>query len=125
MTTKTRRRVAVLGATLLLALALAGPAVATAQAAGTSPGGTATTTAVQTFHPGRGAGTLGPNPPAPSAASVIGALAVTIAVVGIASFVMLSLGRRGAVRLQSVEGSGPVSGAGSSTETEDQKRKAA
>ena len=126
MTTRTRRRVAVLGATLLLALALAGPAAATAQAAGTAPGGrVAATTAAQTLHPGRSAGTLGPNPPAPSAASVLGAIAVTIVAVGIISFLLLSLGRRDAVRPRSVESSGPVNGASSSKEVEDEERKAA
>ena len=126
MTTRTRRRVAALGATLVVALALAGPMAAIAQAAGTAPaGGTATTTVVDTFHPGRGAGPLTPNAAAPSSGSVIGAIALTIAAIGVVGFVLLSLDRRSAVRLQSVEGSGLTSGESPSTQAEDQKRKAA
>lgn len=126
MTTRTRRRVAALGATLLLALALAGPAAAIAQAAGTGPaGGIETTAATQTFHPGRGAGPLTPDAAAPSSGSVLGAIAVTIAAIGGVGFVLLSLDRRSSARLQSVESSGPAGEVSPSAQREDQNRKAA
>ncbi len=122
MTTRTRRRVAAAGVTVLLALALVGPAAAVAQAAGTAA---VQPPAKATYHPGRGAGPLSPNAPSPSPASVVGAIAVTIAAAGIVAVVLLSLDRRGTVQLQAAEGSGLSSGASPPAGAEDEKRKAA
>ena len=122
MNTRMKRRLASAGAIVLLAMAIAGPAAAIAQAAGTAA---VTPPATTTYHPGRGAGPLSANAAAPSPGSVTGAIAVTVAVAAIFSFVILSLDRRSRVQLRSVEGSSLASGESPPAQAEHRDRRAA
>ena len=131
MTKKTRWRVAAAVATALLALALVVPAAAIAQTVGTRPAaGTTVAIAVMppanaTFHVVSGSSIPRPSPPTPSAAAVIGGIAVTLVGIGVVSFALLSLDRRGGAQLRAVEASGVSSGERPPTQAEDQDRKAA
>jgi hypothetical protein len=122
MNSSMKRRVVSAGAIVLLAMALAGPAAAISQAAGTAAVKSPATT---TYHPGRGAGPLSLNAPASSPGSVIGAVAATIVGAGVFALLILSLDRRSRVRLRSVEGSGLAGGEGPPAQAEDRDRRAA
>ena len=127
----TRWRVAAAVATALLALALVVPAAAIAQTAGNAPAaGTTVAVAMMppanaTFHAVSGVSTVQPSPPTPSAAAVVGGIAVALVGIAVVSFVVLSLDWRGRAPLRAVEGSGVSSGEGPPTQAEDQDRKAA
>jgi len=130
-----RRRLAAAGAAVVLALAVVGSGAAVALAAGT-PAAQPVTTQVaaqvsqpSTFHPGKGPGAVRPNLPPRSAASIVGAIAVTLVTVGVVTFLMLSLDRRSTAPLRAVEG-GLAPGAsppsqGESGAEERRQRKAA
>ena len=131
MKKRTRWRVAAAVATALLALALVVPAAAIAQTAGNPPAA-GTTVAIAmlppanaTFHAVSGVSTPQPSPPTPSAAAVIGGIAVALVGIAVGSLVVLSLDRRGRAELRAVEGSGVSSGERPPTQAEDQDRKAA